>query len=109
MELVSVRIEESPQAAGRVRLVGEVAYDDRPGLETYWYDVDEEHGGTEGEQLVSIDGLVGCGNIQRREGVLLLAGQPEWDAAGNQDHHLWCHAQNVANQWTRVQNLLKIV
>ena len=43
MELVSVRIEESPQAAGRVRLVGEVAYDDRPGLETYWYDVDEEH------------------------------------------------------------------
>ena len=43
MELVSVRIEESPQASGRVRLVGEVAYDDRPGLETYWYEVDEEH------------------------------------------------------------------
>jgi hypothetical protein len=43
MELVSVRIEESPQAARRVRLVGEVAYDDRPGRETYWFEVDEEH------------------------------------------------------------------
>ena len=44
MELVSVRIEESPQAAGRVRLAGEIAYDDRPGLETWWFEVDEEHG-----------------------------------------------------------------
>ena len=43
MELVSVRIEESPQAAGRVRLVGEVAYDDRPGTETYWFEVDQEY------------------------------------------------------------------
>ena len=43
MELVSVRIEESPQAAGRVRLVGEVAYDDKPGLETYWFEVDEQY------------------------------------------------------------------
>jgi hypothetical protein len=46
MELVSIRIEESPQAAGRVRLVGDVAYDDRPGTETYWFEVDEEHAGS---------------------------------------------------------------
>jgi hypothetical protein len=45
MELVSVRIEESPRAAGRVRLVGEVAYDDRPETESYWFEVDEEHAG----------------------------------------------------------------
>ncbi len=45
MELVSVRIEESPHAAGRVRLVGDVAYDDRPGTEAYWFEVDEEHAG----------------------------------------------------------------
>ena len=45
MELVSIRIEESPHAAGRVRLVGDVAYDDRPGTETYWFEVDEEHAG----------------------------------------------------------------
>lgn len=43
MELVSVRIEESPHSAGRVRLVGEVAYDDRPGTEAYWFEVDEEY------------------------------------------------------------------
>ena len=43
MELRSVRIEESPQAPRRVRLVGEVAYDDRPGTETYWFEVDEQH------------------------------------------------------------------
>jgi hypothetical protein len=46
MELVSVRIEESPQTAGRVRLVGEVAYDDRPGTEPYWFEVDEAHAGS---------------------------------------------------------------
>ena len=45
MELVSIRIEESPQAAGRVRLVGDVAYDDRPGTEAYWLEVDEEYAG----------------------------------------------------------------
>jgi hypothetical protein len=45
MELVSVRIEESPLALGRVRLVGDVAYDDRPGTEAYWFEVDEEHAG----------------------------------------------------------------
>ena len=45
MELVSVRIEESPHAAGRVRLVGDVSYDDRPGTEAYWFEVDEEYAG----------------------------------------------------------------
>ena len=45
MELVSVRIEESPHVAGRVRLVGDVAYDDRPGTEAYWFEVDEEYAG----------------------------------------------------------------
>ncbi|HKD18883.1 MAG TPA: hypothetical protein VKG23_13610 [Thermoanaerobaculia bacterium] len=43
MELVSVRVEASPSARGRVRLVGDVAYDDRPGTsEPYWFDVPEE-------------------------------------------------------------------
>ena len=46
MELVSIRIEESPHAAGRVRLVGDVAYDDRPGTEAYWLEVDEEYAGS---------------------------------------------------------------
>ena len=46
MELVSVRIEESPQTAGQVRLVGEVAYDDRPGTEPYWFEVDEKYAGS---------------------------------------------------------------
>jgi hypothetical protein len=43
MELVSVRVEQAPSARDRVRLVGDVAYDDRPGvLEPYWFDVPEE-------------------------------------------------------------------
>ena len=46
MELVSVRIKESPHAVGRVRLVGDVAYDDRPGTEAYWFEVDEEYAGS---------------------------------------------------------------
>jgi hypothetical protein len=42
MELVSVRIEEAPSSLGRVRLVGDVAYDDRPrALERYWFEVPE--------------------------------------------------------------------
>src|ERR1700744_5718174 len=46
MELVGVRVEESPSTRGRVRLVGEVAYDDRPGApEQYWFDVPEELAG----------------------------------------------------------------
>lgn len=43
MELVSVRIEKSPRTPGRVRLVGDVSYDDRPGTEAYWFDVDEKY------------------------------------------------------------------
>lgn len=44
MELLSVRIGDAPVAAGRVRLVGDVAYDDRPGqVETYWFEVPEKY------------------------------------------------------------------
>ncbi len=44
MELISVRIEESPLARRRVRLVGDVVYDDSPGApESYWFEVGEEH------------------------------------------------------------------
>lgn len=47
MELTSVRVVPSPTDGGRIRLVGEVAYDDRPGTgpESYWFDVPEEHAG----------------------------------------------------------------
>ena len=46
MELVSVRVEEAPSTRGRVRLVGDVAYDDGPrALERYWFDVPEELAG----------------------------------------------------------------
>ncbi len=42
MELVSVRVTDSPFARGRARLVGDIAYDDRPGtVEPYWFDVPE--------------------------------------------------------------------
>jgi hypothetical protein len=41
VELRSVRIAESPSARGRVRLTGEVAYDDRPGTESYWFEFPE--------------------------------------------------------------------
>jgi hypothetical protein len=44
MELVSVRVEESP-TRGRIRLLGDVAYDDNPhALERYWFDFPEEFG-----------------------------------------------------------------
>jgi hypothetical protein len=44
MELVSVRIGEAPSAPGRVRLLGDVVYDDRPGqVEQYWIEVPEEY------------------------------------------------------------------
>jgi hypothetical protein len=43
MELQRIRIEPSPLDAGRVRLAGEVVYDDRPGqVEEYWFDVPED-------------------------------------------------------------------
>jgi len=44
MELVSVRIDNSPSGRGRVRLVGEVSYDDRPRKsEQYWFEVPESY------------------------------------------------------------------
>lgn len=46
MELVSVRVVESPSTRGRLRLVGDVAYEDRPhALERYWFDVPEDFAG----------------------------------------------------------------
>ncbi len=39
MELTAVRVTPSPFGGGRVRLVGEIAYDDRPGLiEECWFE-----------------------------------------------------------------------
>jgi len=46
VELLSVRIAESPSAPGRVRLIGEVAYDDRPGVEEYWFEFPESCAGS---------------------------------------------------------------
>jgi len=46
VELRSVRIAESPSAPGRVRLIGEVAYDDRPGVEEYWFEFPESCAGS---------------------------------------------------------------
>jgi len=44
MELTGIRIEPSPRAPDRVRLVGTVAYDDRPGApEEYWFEVADTH------------------------------------------------------------------
>src|SRR5262245_39546223 len=44
MELVSVRIGEAPSAPNRVRLLGDVVYDDRPGeVEQYWFEVPEKY------------------------------------------------------------------
>jgi hypothetical protein len=44
MELVSVRIDKSPSGRSRVRLVGDVAYDDRAGaVEQYWFEVPEKY------------------------------------------------------------------
>lgn len=46
MELVSVRVAESPSGPGRVRLVGNVLYDDRPGkIEPYWFEFPERYAG----------------------------------------------------------------
>lgn len=45
MDLVSVRVEEAPTRS-RVRLVGDVAYDDRPRTpEPYWFEFPEEFAG----------------------------------------------------------------
>jgi hypothetical protein len=48
MELTAVRVSTSPRDGRRVRLQGDVLYDDRPGAapETYWFDVPEEHAGS---------------------------------------------------------------
>ncbi len=44
MELIGARTTPSPLGPDRLRLVGEVAYDDRPGeREDYWFDVAAEH------------------------------------------------------------------
>ncbi len=44
MELLSVRIGEAPSGPRRVRLVGDVVYDDRPGkVEPYWFEVPERY------------------------------------------------------------------
>src|ERR1700730_13512489 len=44
MELVSVRVAEAPSAPGRVRLLGDVVYDDRPREgESYWFEVPEKY------------------------------------------------------------------
>lgn len=46
MELVSVRVAESPSDRGRVRLVGDVLYDDRPGkIEPYWFEFPARYAG----------------------------------------------------------------
>jgi hypothetical protein len=47
MDLVSVRLAESPSAPDRVRLVAEVAFDDRPGRnEEWWIEVPGERAGS---------------------------------------------------------------
>lgn len=48
MELTAVRVAPSPRDRRRIRLRGDVLYDDRPGAshETYWFDVPEEHAGS---------------------------------------------------------------
>jgi hypothetical protein len=44
MEVKAVRVMPSPLDPKRVRLVGDLAYDDRPGqIEQLWFDVAEEH------------------------------------------------------------------
>lgn len=44
MELVSVRVAESPSDGARVRLVGDVRYDDRPGTsEPYWFEFPKKY------------------------------------------------------------------
>ena len=44
MELAAVRVEESPSDRGRVRLAGDVRYDDRPGrTENYWFEFPERY------------------------------------------------------------------
>lgn len=43
MELGGVRVEASPLGGKRVRLVGDLGYDDQSGVEQLWFDVAEEH------------------------------------------------------------------
>jgi hypothetical protein len=47
MELTSVRIEDSPHDRGRARLIGDVIYDDQPGIsEEYWFEVPGAYAGS---------------------------------------------------------------
>ncbi len=47
MELKSIRFGPSPASDGRVRLTGEVTYDDQPGqFEEYWFEVDGDLAGS---------------------------------------------------------------
>src|SRR3989338_6400267 len=43
MELKSINIIKSPTNSCKVRLVGEVHYDDRADAELYWYEIDEKY------------------------------------------------------------------
>ena len=44
MELVAVRVARSPSGRARVRLEGDVSYDDRPGkVETWWFEYPERY------------------------------------------------------------------
>ena len=43
MELKSIQICKSPENAGRLRLAGQVSYDDGAPEETYWFEVDEAY------------------------------------------------------------------
>lgn len=46
MELTAVRTLPSPLDSRRLRLEGDVTYDDRPGeVESYWFDLDAQYGG----------------------------------------------------------------
>jgi hypothetical protein len=45
VELTAARIVPSSDSPGRVRLVGDVVYDDGPGKEQYWFEVAEENAG----------------------------------------------------------------
>ena len=43
MELRNTNIVKSPYSSSRVRLEGEVLYDDAAGSELYWFEVDEKY------------------------------------------------------------------
>ena len=72
MELTSTRIERVPEKTGRVRLVGEVTYDDGA-TDSYWFEVSEKYAdylSTSGNPwLVSLLPLAACTNEPLRIGV----------------------------------------